>query len=614
MLPLLHVHLHPKSQQLSRATLHDAQSQEDKTHLARLGLAPLAQALTAKAGFRVHTNASGNHQTQFSVRGFGGNAGQNTLVLLNGLPVIESDLGGYALGVVPLPLIREVQYQPSSQSVRYGSGAIAGVINLITDVPVGSHQSFQLATGSNDTLKAFGSLSHQFNHQQQISFSVFHSQTKGYRAHSRSRLTTAAIDFANKSSQWQLWSELLASEAKADYPGPLDATTANQNPRAASSLTDWSDNHPLLWQVKFARKLSVHNTMHLDMNSRYNHGQGSLSSSPFRDTRYTLSLMPWLATTVKPFPLPTKIQTGGLLYQGAYQTDFTTVNYHKHIRTSRAALYSLITQTIQRQWQLQVGARLATNQNNNLPGKQSDDAFVYRGQLNYHPNSHWRTELSYATNYRFPLAEEDAFTATGAPLKTQTGQDIALSIHHRSHYLQVALSMYQLRLKNEISFVPRIGPFNFGANRNLDPTRRLGLTTDIAIKPVAPLTIRVSANAVRARFRQGPFKGKHIPLVPSYWIRNSISWHLMSHWQLHIEQYWQTQSHADSDFTNSGTLVPGYALFNASVQYHRSRFTITVSGLNLLNKHTFAYVNDIAGINSYYPAQGLAGLVTLTLH
>ena len=77
----------------------------------------------------------GNKFSQsLDMRGYGiGNGNQNLVVVVNGRRLNNIDMAPQLLSSIPLESIEKIEILKGSGSVRYGDGANAGVINIITD-------------------------------------------------------------------------------------------------------------------------------------------------------------------------------------------------------------------------------------------------------------------------------------------------------------------------------------------------------------------------------------------------------------------------------------------------------------------------------------------------
>ena len=69
-----------------------------------------------------------------------GQEGANTMVLIDGLPLVSGLSTVYGLSGIPQSLIRQVEVIKGPASTLYGSEAIGGVINLITKLPENVHR------------------------------------------------------------------------------------------------------------------------------------------------------------------------------------------------------------------------------------------------------------------------------------------------------------------------------------------------------------------------------------------------------------------------------------------------------------------------------------------
>jgi iron complex outermembrane recepter protein len=96
-------------------------------------------------------------QTDISIRG--GNFGQ-TLVLLNGIRVNDPQTGHHDLDLpIPADGMARVEVLRGSGSTLYGSDAVGGVINVITNQPESSDFNLRLAAGNFGVNQERGSLS-----------------------------------------------------------------------------------------------------------------------------------------------------------------------------------------------------------------------------------------------------------------------------------------------------------------------------------------------------------------------------------------------------------------------------------------------------------------------
>jgi outer membrane receptor protein involved in Fe transport len=77
--------------------------------------------------------------------------GSRTLVLLDEVPILTSDLGAANWNIIPVTEIEHIEVLKGAASSLYGSGALSGVVNIITKLPSRDHSiSFRQSSGFYD--------------------------------------------------------------------------------------------------------------------------------------------------------------------------------------------------------------------------------------------------------------------------------------------------------------------------------------------------------------------------------------------------------------------------------------------------------------------------------
>jgi len=93
----------------------------------------LLDLLRGEAGVQILDMASGRGVP--SLRGFGENAVNNTLVLVDGRRLNQPAMAGADINSVPLANIERIEIIRGAGSVLYGDQAVGGVINIVTRTP-----------------------------------------------------------------------------------------------------------------------------------------------------------------------------------------------------------------------------------------------------------------------------------------------------------------------------------------------------------------------------------------------------------------------------------------------------------------------------------------------
>jgi vitamin B12 transporter len=110
------------------------------------GATDVAQLIAGTPGAMVNDGGTVGAAQTISLRG--STSASQVLVLLDGVRLNSSRDGGVDLSTIPLELVDRIEIVRGGASALYGSGAIGGVINIITKKPTQSRFTFSLTNGS----------------------------------------------------------------------------------------------------------------------------------------------------------------------------------------------------------------------------------------------------------------------------------------------------------------------------------------------------------------------------------------------------------------------------------------------------------------------------------
>lgn len=126
-----------------------------KAQIKTIGSLRLNDVLTEQTGLAVvpQINAQGNG---IQIQGFNPDY---TLILIDGEPIIGRYTGSLELSRIAVGNIKQIEIVKGPSSSLYGSDALAGVINIITERPNGNRGNFSTRYGTNNTLDLAGDVS-----------------------------------------------------------------------------------------------------------------------------------------------------------------------------------------------------------------------------------------------------------------------------------------------------------------------------------------------------------------------------------------------------------------------------------------------------------------------
>lgn len=115
--------------------------------IARSTATNVAELLAREPNLNLQSYFGNAKYATIDIRGMGATAGSNVLVLVNGVRLNEYDLSSPDLSTIPLAEIERVEIVRGGGAVRYGDGAVGGVINIITRGPVAGKQALTVQAG-----------------------------------------------------------------------------------------------------------------------------------------------------------------------------------------------------------------------------------------------------------------------------------------------------------------------------------------------------------------------------------------------------------------------------------------------------------------------------------
>ncbi len=127
--------------------------------IARSPATGLAELLAGESNLNLRSVTGNDKFAGIDIRGSGDSYVSNVLVLVDGVRLNPPDLAGPDLSGVALENVERVEIVRGANAVRYGSGAVGGVINIITrQSPRGFSASAGLSAGSFASFGAFAAL------------------------------------------------------------------------------------------------------------------------------------------------------------------------------------------------------------------------------------------------------------------------------------------------------------------------------------------------------------------------------------------------------------------------------------------------------------------------
>lgn len=567
---------------------------------------------------------AGTPNQQVDLRGFGITGDQNTVVLVDGLRVSESELVPAQLSAIPLESIERIEIVRGSGAVQYGGGASAGAINIITRRrEPGSVRGYALGRsggyGTKEGRVGYASGGEALG----LSLDLSQEDTEGYRRNNRFRQTNVTGMLEARPEGGRAYLRFAIGDQNLQLPGALTEAQIAADPRQAGSPGSVSERNDGTVTLGGAWHAGRHEFA-ADFSYRDKHASALFPPAFFVDTRVDLkSFAPRAKLRFDAFGREHDVSFGLDLEQWDYESRSASspstvgMPFSRRIgeQTNRA-IYAQANLWVAERTRLVLGGRSQrTSEQLTEQVFPTDDRRqelsldAYEVAVRQGLGSGWSAYAKSGTSFRVANFDENAcfFPPCAAtlldPQEARAGE-IGLEYERAGRRGRVA--MYDMRLENEIYFSPLQG-----ANVNLPSTRRRGVEFEGAWRASRALELRGALALLAATFRA---TGKDVPLVPESIATAGIHWSFASRSRLNVNLRYVGRQRYDNDEANTfARRQPAYGLVDAKLEHRIGRVELGLEVRNLFDKDYYSYgaVNFLGTGFSAYPAPGRAAYVSL---
>ena len=589
--------------------------------IAASGARDLPELLKKKAGIDIHAMNGNPLLTSIAMRGFGDNAFGRTKVILDGEELNNVDMNAPNLTRIPLGSVERVEVIRGPSPVLYGDGAVAGVVNVVTDAP--DYEKKTKITGRAGSQYTFGGTAQTKGgfEEEGVQYNAAYDylQSDGYRDRSAYDLHTANAG-VRKNFENGSMVRFKANYQNAFYelPGSLTYDQWKNRRRSANNPDDWTR----LWSyglgIDSKLKLADDQWLYLDGNfsHQYRHAKMAAWGTDTEYDYYSYALSPRYVNEKDLFGFGSKFTAGlDFRYDGYGENPFGGTK--RHFDRARYAAFAQEEFYIMDELSLVAGARLERIGNRwvHYRGLSQSSSHDWMGDyelgLVFRPDDGLKTYVKGTRFHRSAFCDELSYTQDGTFLDPETGA--SLDIGAEWEFLDeftFDVNGYGMVMEDEIFFDPVLLPYGYNCNSPAK-TRRLGLDTGLSWLRDKVAEASVRYGVVKAEFGGGTYHGCDVPYVPNHRIRAEAGVWIFGDLEIKGGYTFVSAQYPSGDFANQSDRLPAYSLFDVGAYYSPSWAKGWKGSFVMDNLFDRNYC-DYAGVGYYYPACGRSFMFTLS--
>jgi iron complex outermembrane receptor protein len=584
-----------------------------RAQIESAGVVDANEAIRKIGGVSAKSDLNGGREYKLDLRGFGETSNANTVVLIDGIRISENEQAAARLSSIAASAVERIEIVRGGSSVMWGEGATSGVINIVLRTDAKAGVSGAVAVG----VQSFGGQDASASIRVGVGKTAFDLQamsnsSNGSRPNSQSHQDVVSAGVSGSDGALKFRARIQNEVAGARLPGPLTFTEFAANPRQTETkkMKDWAGG----------------NETRISSGIDYSFGAWTAVIDAARKIRAvdSFSSDPTLGDYASKTKTTNNQLSPRLIYKAALNQVALTANMGVDITQwtygnantyggragtqNNHALFAMTDWLFPSQTRVVAGlrsetiAKSALDVGSTIPAILNNKVQASELSINQTIVRGWDVYGRLAKSYRLANIDEYTYTNPLIALRPQTSNDTELGVKFRQGGSSLAARYFVQQTTDEIAFDPTAnGPFGpFGANINLDPTKRSGVELQGAAQLSTQVTLSGTLQSINAVFVGGINAGKHIPLVSEQTATIRAAYKLDAHQS--VETAWRMlgSSYFNDDANNScGKKIPSSQSLDALYRWKDKGFEVSVGAINVLNKQSYNYAYSCTSGNLY---------------
>jgi len=540
-----------------------------REQLDSMAASSLVDILRSQAGIQISDLIGNGSRATVSMRGFGANAANNTLIMIDGRKLNNPSQEAPNLSAIALNDIERIEIIEGGGGVLYGDQAVGGVINIITRKPEKDpYVHVETSVGSHDLQTLRGSASQIFSNGFAYRLAAEDTTRDNYRDNNEANYSNYFSRLEQNGERGQLFVEFQTIDDELNLPGSLTQVQVNTDRNQTLTPADYSNYNTDMYRLGGNLTLTDEWSLLAEASDRDSDLNGLITfftSDTFEQDTHVRTVSPRLVGKLETSQGTTHITLGYDWQDSDYQ--YRSTNFFAIPKDSVQeidAFYGQIIYPFDQNLSFAGGLRQSSvSDENKLNGNDNnDDEITTEAGINWTSGERLRAFVRRAEILRFANADDNAFTLPGVDfLNAQTGVSNEAGFELTEKQWKVKATLFDMDINDEIYF----DAFLF-ANINLPDSNRKGLLLSGEYEVSRDLTLGANYTRTDTEITEGSFEGNEVPFVAQNTGTTYVIWNPLKDIQVYADALYTGSRYRADDDGNVGSRVEGYWIYNLALR------------------------------------------------
>ena len=572
------------AQEIASASSKEIYTAKD---ISRSGSSSLFNFLSQHTSLNILPSYGNKSAPLIDIRGYGIESGyQNVVVTVDGERINNIDMSAQIIGSIPLSSIANIEIIRGSGSIRYGDGAMGGVINITTsDYIENSIQTSFGSDGLNNNNINIGYKGEKFSIGLSASDDSNDGQSKvdtqGNKAESTNQYNKLKINIDPTSD---LNIKLVSSNVRSNlfYVGALTKAEFDTDPsqNSGNKYTNYDYN---IDRNSIGLNYKINPLLNLKMSyfqeNRSNHFIPSYSSAIIvydYDTEGFNLTLPFVGENLTITPGFELLNGQRKDSVGKVMKDNKAYYVETELQVNTKTIISAGARHEQVDYKYNGSSALTTDES--LNAYDIGVNYAISDQLSVFSNYNQAFQAPDVDRFFVGVYPAPSFILSGRafngfidPAKSNT---LNIGFTHRMKQNSLSLTSYYSKVEDEIFYNP-----NSFVNENIDNSKKYGLELQNTMQLNDKISASLTYNYVKAEIgsnAQGLTDGNDMPGVPRQMALVNINYQFTTNGYVNLSHAWKEKTYIFSDFSNSSSQKqPQYNSTDLSFNYAVNNFKMT---------------------------------------